>query len=748
MPVDPTAAPLTPAAGPLTPAAGQLAPAAGPLTPAAGRLTPAAGRPREERGSALVLTLMVMVILSVLGISFLMLADTENQIAIADRDGRQVLYVAMSGAKIVESWFNVPDPAYNAFVPARAECVLDERVGDSDYDGIDDIDVPTNGLGQRYRGGTATGTYRLFDKPFRGHPRDTFWGTRDNPDLMLVNDPASDDDYLDELGRLFNQADSRSLQGLEITEIRVFAPPYDTTLQQRFGICTVSVTAAKFLERGSTRRRLSERTVTIVLQEMPFPLPGACIEAQGNVDVSGNFGVHWGGTYTEGDLALQSGSNFPGPGIPRENTSRFRYADFSPAAPDLDLGTAGTQNLLVQLLTGDGGDPVEIRDPWGAFRAGQDILEATNEQDQPWPYDYTNGVTDDRSIFFQNQNYAFPELDYDFWKSFTQTRARNAWYFKYAGDPGGGAPLYRKNGIGAALALQHFLNTENPGVNPGIYFFDTANSRNPQDGGPGVLVPELKINSGTIDSATGAMIMEGLIYTNATLVDSSGISGHTVRRRVNMPGEPFLDSGIDIDRDGVVGSDFEEIETIGNNIWDFAFFGSTESDGQAYDELYNTPDFDAFEVSHRYVDGEVPHAHDDPRLLADTVHEPFLNLAYPDVDAPLDPILVDFDAEITAERLMGGDRDEDGVEDVLTSLRDRRGALVDLDIIVNGIWYNEGRYEGSGNLPVYGSILMKQGFAATGSPDIFFNEGIVLGDFPPPEMQIPRVYISQVDTDG
>ena len=80
-------------------------------------------------------------------------------------------------------------------------------------------------------------------------------------------------------------------------------------------------------------------------------------------------------------------------------------------------------------------------------------------------------------------------------------------------------------------------------------------------------------------------------------------------------------------------------------------------------------------------------------------------------------------------------------------LRDRRGALVELDLIVNGVWYNEGAYDGTGNLPVYGSILMKSGFTATGSPDVYFNEGLVLGDWPPAEMQIPRVYVSHVDVE-
>jgi hypothetical protein len=684
---------------------------------------------------------MVMVIMTVLGLSFLMVSDTENKISVNDRDGRQVLYIAMAGAKLVESWFNVPDPTYNPFLPRRTDCELDLRVGDSDYDGVDDIDVPTNGTAQRYRGGTATGVYRLFDKPFRGAVRDTFWGTRETPDVLISNDPDADDDYLDTVVQLFNQGDSPTLEGLQIDEVRIWAPPYDDDLQQRHGICTASVTASKILVTGDTRRRVAERTVTIVLQELPFPAPGAAIESAGNIDISGNFGVHWGGAYTEADTAVQNGSNFPGPAVPRENTSRYRFANFAPDAPDLDLGTGGTQNLITQLLAGGG---FEIADPWINFRCDGHILEAgTNNDDQPWPYDYSTGLDDDRSIFFQNQTYAFPELSYEFWKSFTMKRSRNTYYLKYVGSD-----EYKRNGIGTAYKMAHWANTENPGIDAGIFFFDTSNNLNPQDGGPGILAPDYAVNSGEVDSPSGDIIFEGMIYTNIAVLGSSGISGSAVTRTVNMPSEPFLDTGIDIDGDGVVGNTLAEQDTIGNGVWDFAWLGvDDESQGSYYDELYGTVDFEDFAQGHRVADGIVPHAGDDGRVGEAVNHEPFLNLAYPAQGAPADPLRVDYDIEETVPRNLGGDRDMDGTIDTLTSVRDPRGALVDLDLVVNGIWYNQGGYDGSGNLPVYGSMLMRTGFEATGTPNIRFNEGILLGDFPPPEMQIPRVYVSQFDTE-
>ena len=696
---------------------------------------------RRERGSALVLTLMVMVIMTFFGISFLMISETENQISVADRDARQVLYMATAGSKLVESWFNIPDSAYNPFVPDRSECDLDERVGDSDYDGVTDIDVPNNGVGQRYRGGTSTGTYRLFDKPFRGAVRDTFWGTFNNPDILIENDLDVDGEFLDDVSALFNTDNSPTLEGVHLSEIRIYAPPYDEDLQQRFGICTATITAAKVIERGGVRRRVAERTVSVVFQEMPFPAPGAAIESANDIDVSGNFGVYWGGAFTETDTSLQSGSNFPGPSIPRENTSRFRWADFAPNAVDLDAVTPGTQNVLWALLTEDAGGPFGVKDPWLFFRANGSIAEAPNANDQPWPFDITVGIEDDKSIFFQNQTYVFPELDYDFWKQYTQMRMRNASYYKYAGA----GPLFQRNGVGIAEDMEYWTNTTRPHVDAGIFFFDSMNSLNPQDGSGGVLVPDIKLNSSTVDP--NEFLMEGVIYTNAALIDSSGISGKAVTTRVNMPAEPFLDTGIDIDRDGTVGNTFEEIETVGNGVWDFAYYGSTESDGQYYDEEYGTSEFWAFESEHQVGDATFPDLGDDPRIQPDTVHEPFLNLAYPEVDEADDPVWVDFDYELFTVRTMGGDRDEDGNEDRMTSLRDRRGAQIDLDIVLNGVWYNEGAYDGSGNLPVFGSILMKGGFQATGSPDVWFNEGLVLGDWPPATMQIPRVYVSHFDVE-
>ena len=77
--------------------------------------------------------------------------------------------------------------------------------------GTNDLDAPTNGDSDYYLGGRATGNNLLFDKPFRGENANTLWGTEDNPDLLLQDDPSDPNEYLDELNALFNPGGDPSL---------------------------------------------------------------------------------------------------------------------------------------------------------------------------------------------------------------------------------------------------------------------------------------------------------------------------------------------------------------------------------------------------------------------------------------------------------------------------------------------------------------------------------------------------------
>jgi len=67
------------------------------------------GRPlRREAGSALVVALLVTAVVTLLGIGYLFLAETEERIAAHQRDRARLLALAEGGARMVKRWFDAP----------------------------------------------------------------------------------------------------------------------------------------------------------------------------------------------------------------------------------------------------------------------------------------------------------------------------------------------------------------------------------------------------------------------------------------------------------------------------------------------------------------------------------------------------------------------------------------------------------------------------------------------------------------
>ena len=64
---------------------------------------------RGEAGSALVIAMLISVILALLGISFLMIAETESKLAQNEKRAAQTLYVAEAGLRVVKRWFDGTD---------------------------------------------------------------------------------------------------------------------------------------------------------------------------------------------------------------------------------------------------------------------------------------------------------------------------------------------------------------------------------------------------------------------------------------------------------------------------------------------------------------------------------------------------------------------------------------------------------------------------------------------------------------
>ena len=72
------------------------------------------------------------------------------------------------------------------------------------------------------------------------------------------------------------------------------------------------------------------------------------------------------------------------------------------------------------------------------------------------------------------------------------------------------------------------------------------------------------------------------------------------------------------------------------------------------------------------------------------------------------------------------------------------------DVILDGIIYNEGDYDASGNSWYYGSLLIRGtigagGGGANGTADVWFDEKLLKGTWAPPNM--PRVIVFNEQTD-
>src|SRR5262245_54991104 len=149
---------------------------------------PPQGGARGERGSALLISVLVMVILTLLGISYLMLAQTESQIAENELNAQQALFVADAGARMVMNWFN--DPTGTGYkVPTVAQ--MNRNIRWYDHDGN-----PATAVVQGVAGNPATPIYRdgtddPFEKAYRGSNFLAFMGEEshsggdEGPDLRI-----------------------------------------------------------------------------------------------------------------------------------------------------------------------------------------------------------------------------------------------------------------------------------------------------------------------------------------------------------------------------------------------------------------------------------------------------------------------------------------------------------------------------------------------------------------------------------
>jgi len=505
-------------------------------------LPPRAGGRAGERGSALLISVLVMVILTLLGISYLMLAQTESQIAENQLNAQQALFVAESGARMVINWFN--DPSGTGYkIPTAAQ--VNRAVRWYDHDSNPSTANVKGIAGDATKPVYRDGTDDLFDKPYRGNSYLSFLGeeshagTDEGPDLRIdAAAGGAQAAFLTEINNtLFLNYPSANRRA-RITRIEVYSPPLIDISGHtaRFGIATVKVTSGVFLYPGTAQeRQVAQRVTRVVLAEIPYPGDFGPLTSCNYLQLMGNLKVHWG--------FINVAANY-----------RFQIAvidnDFDSGFPWDDSGAPGFPNAHIsgtELTAFLDATDNSLEDPWIGVKAGGQFRDSSgsplaNQAIQPFPFSCTAvgdpKCTDtDHSNLFQNLGFSTipcPDLDYFFWKQVAASGINNAYYYKYVS--GGN---FRLNGDPAAPLVT--VQTATTGKT-GFFFFDTADGQPPTDNNADGIFDNLTAD---VDF-TEPWNCGGFIFLNAGMLSSTGLGGFPPSRAIYAPGEPWIESnGID-----------------------------------------------------------------------------------------------------------------------------------------------------------------------------------------------------------
>jgi hypothetical protein len=384
----------------------------------------------RERGSALLVSLMIMVGLSLLGLGFVAISETENTISLNERNYTQSLQVAEAGARAVVEWYQNPQRMFAlGIMPATADKTnfLRDRI-----------------IGQNGGAPASIGIYKEYeptifccDRPFKPFDADRLWGTADSPDILIRARNA--DGTVNAAGNAFlngTNGFNERLFGLHpdvrVAEIRVYAPPiiggtvnasgfYDKTPSTiRYGLATVAVTSEKRRDRFDPNSPIvGRRTVKIVISEWPFPGPQGPVQSNANIQIGGSIVVHWGKMTAQRDMFIKR----PLVGLPWMNATEqawFQYGYYPPARPwiaNLTLyrgdavypSTAGDWDYIVTATTTNPGSTGTTEPDWSTAAGTPPVLSSNGvtyerrakspfriepgsvpHNDYPWLYELVN----------------------------------------------------------------------------------------------------------------------------------------------------------------------------------------------------------------------------------------------------------------------------------------------------------------------------------------------------------------------
>jgi Tfp pilus assembly protein PilX len=492
---------------------------------------PAAVRRPGETGSALILAVLITVLLSLIGLSYLMMARSENRIAENERNAAAALYVAEAGARLAVAWIN--DPAATGYlVPTTADMDRSRRI--FDHDG-------NNGTArvQGVAGDAARPIYKdenftagaVFDRPYRGSLADTFLGIETGVDpnaafAAMGPDVILNDAYLARVNdALFPDFPSPALRA-RITRIEVYAPPVVSIAgtATRMGIATLRASAGLFQYPGTAdERQVSARVVKAVVNEIPIPGPLGPLQSCAALDARAGAGIHWGAAYAYGDARvprdIDAGMDS---GVPYAVNDPFTYINGAVTLAQWAAARTAAGNRL--------------EDPWFRLIAGGAIDEAPNRNVQPWAADLADPAND-HSNLFQHTMIRCPAFDYALWKSIAQSGLRGVSYYTWVSGPD-----FSLDGTGASTDFRTLTNDRT-----GLHFFDTRDGLEPNVAGSN-LTPPISISGGSYGA-------RGFLYLNAASFGSGGLGG--VTRTLVPPGEPGDASGfVNLDYPGSLGGSY------------------------------------------------------------------------------------------------------------------------------------------------------------------------------------------------
>ena len=253
---------------------------------------------RDKRGSALLVSLMVIVGLSLLGLGFVAISETESAIAKNQQNALQTQAIAEAGAKMVVEWFQDPVWGRTSAATPRNDPTINTNLA-----AIKTVrTIP--GYNGVYK---PRASQWLFDKPFRPGFDDRFFGNEDSADIMITR--TTDSTTIDNFNNLLLGTGANDKASGEVTEIRISAPPIvGGTLTsngatppkffwaggQRYGVATIMVKAQQFRDPVNHTGILASHSVRLVVGELPLPIPAGPIQGDASVSFGGNFYVHWG----------------------------------------------------------------------------------------------------------------------------------------------------------------------------------------------------------------------------------------------------------------------------------------------------------------------------------------------------------------------------------------------------------------------------------------------------------------------